>query len=488
MKTYQTDVCVIAGGPSGLASAISAAEKGANVIILEKAAITGGAGNMGMGPFAVESPVQKAAMNPLTLEQAFKIFMDYTHWRVDARLVRDYLVKSASTIEWLQDMGVVFADAVKYFPTGNATWHRVKPETGKPGPRGASIMYKRMTERALELGVEILYETPAKHIEMTDGEVTAVLAETLAGEEVRVECIAAVIATGGFGNNSEMIKEITGYDHGTNLFSFQIPGIDGDGLHMAWEVGAAKTYMTIEMSTEAPGVNEAGLPFILFMQPKNLVLNKKCERFCNEDMLENTTFTANAIDRQPDKYGISILDSNVLSWYAENGLDVISNVFDANGKPVSFEKDAREAIKNGAENVFVADSLDELAEQLGVDAGKLKKAVDEYNKGVETKEDLFFKPAKHLKPITGPVYFATRLKLSGYGSLGGIKINHKAQVISTEDEPIAGLYAAGTDACSIFGDSYVFVLPGNTMGFAVNSGRIAGENAAGYVFMEDEEE
>ena len=58
-------------------------------------------------------------------------------------------------------------------------------------------MYKRMTERAQELGIQILYETPAKHIELTDGEVTAVLAENTSGEEVRVECIAAVIATGG---------------------------------------------------------------------------------------------------------------------------------------------------------------------------------------------------------------------------------------------------------------------------------------------------
>lgn len=487
MKNFECDVCVIAGGPAGLCAAVAAAEKGAKVIILEKTAVTGGAGNMGMGPFAVGSHVQREAMMGLTVDEAFKIFMDYTHWRVDARLVRDYLEKSASTIDWLEDMGVQFYDAVKYFPSGNATWHRVKPDNGKPGPRGASIMYKRITERALELGVEILYETPAQHIEMTDGEVTAVLAQDAAGEEVRVDCIAAVIATGGFGNNPEMIKDITGYDHGTNLFSFRIPGITGDGLRMAWEVGAQKTPMNIEMTTECVGVNDAGLPAIVFSQPRTLVLNKNCERFCNEELLENTTFAANAIDCQPDKYGISIFDSNVLAHYASKGLDVISNVFNANGKPTTFDADARKAVKNGAENIFVADSLEDLAAQLGVDAAKLQKAVAEYNAGCATKEDLFYKKGKNLQPLTGPTYYATRMKLTGYGSLGGIKINHKTQVISTEGQPISGLYAAGTDACSIFGDSYVFVLPGNTMGFAVNSGRIAGENAAGYVFMEDED-
>jgi len=70
---------------------------------------------------------------------------------------------------------------------------------------------------------------------------------------------------------------------------------------------------------------------------------------------------------------------------------------------------------------------------------------------------------------------------SGYGSLGGIKINHKTEVLDKNWDPLPGLYAAGTDACTIYGDSYVFVLPGNTMGFALNSGRMAGENAAEYI-------
>jgi fumarate reductase flavoprotein subunit len=65
--------------------------------------------------------------------------------------------------------------------------------------------------------------------------------------------------------------------------------------------------------------------------------------------------------------------------------------------------------------------------------------------------------------------------------LGGIKINYKTEVIAENFKPISGLYAAGTDTCTIYGDSYIFILPGNTMGFALNSGRIAGENAAKYV-------
>jgi fumarate reductase flavoprotein subunit len=65
--------------------------------------------------------------------------------------------------------------------------------------------------------------------------------------------------------------------------------------------------------------------------------------------------------------------------------------------------------------------------------------------------------------------------------LGGIKINHRCEVVTEEQYPIPGLYAAGVDANSVFADSYIFILPGNTMGFALNSGRMAGENAVIFV-------
>ena len=86
-----------------------------------------------------------------------------------------------------------------------------------------------------------------------------------------------------------------------------------------------------------------------------------------------------------------------------------------------------------------------------------------------------------MKPIRTPKFYAGRLVPSGFGSLGGIKINHKAEVVGEDFEVIPGFYAAGTDANSIHSDSYTFILPGNTMGFAINSGRIAGESAAEYL-------
>ncbi len=88
---------------------------------------------------------------------------------------------------------------------------------------------------------------------------------------------------------------------------------------------------------------------------------------------------------------------------------------------------------------------------------------------------------KYLKPINGPKYYALKFAPSAYGSIGGIRINYKTEVVDKDNQVISGLYAAGTDANSICNPDYVFILPGNSLGFAVNSGRMAGENAVQFI-------
>jgi fumarate reductase flavoprotein subunit len=65
-----------------------------------------------------------------------------------------------------------------------------------------------------------------------------------------------------------------------------------------------------------------------------------------------------------------------------------------------------------------------------------------------------------------------------YGTVGGVRINSNCEVLNDQQQPIVGLYSAGTDANTIYADSYNFTLPGNSMGFAINSGRIAGSEIA----------
>ena len=176
MANYETQVVVIAAGPSGLSAAVQAAEDGAEVIVLEKAAAVGGAANMGMGPLGIGTKYQKKQMEDITVEKAFNMFMEYTHYNVDARLVKRYFEQSGETIEWLEDMGVEFEGAYRYFPKSEPTWHIVKTDQGI-GPRAASFMNKALYSRAQELGVKVLLETPAKKIVMEDGKVANVISD-----------------------------------------------------------------------------------------------------------------------------------------------------------------------------------------------------------------------------------------------------------------------------------------------------------------------
>jgi fumarate reductase flavoprotein subunit len=487
MKTLETDVIVVAAGLSGLAASIAAAESGAKVITFEKSNTTGGAANMGMGPLGVGSPIQKNQMITLTPGEAFRKHMYFTHYRVDARMVRDYYYKSGDTIEWLMDMGVEFVgvqrafsapEVTRAYSDGEFTWHVVKPEGGgMPGPRCATTMTKKMTEKAQELGVKLLLETPVTKVIMEDGKAVGVLAKDKSGEEIEARAKAVIIATGGFGDNPHMIKDETGYEFGKTIFNFAIPGMKGEGIKMAWEAGAGRTQCTMELMYQLPdNMNH----FILdgaFRQPC-LWVNRNGERFMPEDQIANTTFTGNAITVQPGSVAYSIFDSKLLKKYKKKGPDIISHVhphdlFD------HFDEQWEKDLEEGYECITQADTIEELAQKAGIDVEGLVKQVEEYNEMCENGYDeLFEKERNYMQPIEKGPFYCCRQHVGAYGSLGGVLINHKTEVMNQEAKVIPGLYCAGTDACNIFGDSYPFILSGNTMGFCLNSGRIAGENAA----------
>lgn len=478
MREFETDIVVVGGGASGLAAAITAAEKGAEVIILEKANTTGGCANMAMGLLGVESKMQKDMLIGLTKEEAFQKFMDYTHWRSNAKLVKNYMDMSGGTIGWLEDMGVEFAYPSKYFPGSEATWHIVKPKTGNPGLRAVSTMIKIMTERAEELGVKIMLETPVKQLIKDEQGIIGVEAADAEGD-LEVYAGAVIISTGGFGDNPEFIKEYTPYEWGKDIYSYRIPGLNGEGIQMAWEAGAGKDHMDMELVFFAPNTGGYAPIELPFRQP-NLFVNLDGNRFYNEEVVENPVFSVNAIARQKDRVTFSIIDENIMKLYEKDGLELI-NVVTSSMDMSYFKQEAEEALKHGSDVYFVADSIEELAEKTGIDKEGLKETIEKYNEGCRNRQDEYNKKARYLKEIKGPKYYALKFAPSAYGSLGGIKINDKTEVLTADEKVIEGLYASGTDANSICNPDYVFVLPGNTLGFAVNSGRMAGANAVEFV-------
>ncbi|MDE7310575.1 MAG: FAD-dependent oxidoreductase [Eubacterium sp.] len=479
MANYETQIVVIAAGPSGLSAAVQAAEDGADVIVVEKAAAVGGAANMGMGPLGIGTRYQKQNMYDISVEKAFQMFMEYTHYNVDARLVKRYFEQSAETIEWLEDMGVEFEGAFRYFPKSEATWHIVKTDTGI-GPRAASFMNKALYAKAQELGVNVLLETPAKKILMKDGRVAGVLATDKDGREIEIACQAAIICTGGAGCNKQFILDETGYKHGEDMFNFAIPGIMGDGLKMAWEAGADKLPVRIEQAASVVGVEDLpGSISNIFGQP-NLLVNKFGKRFMNEDDMQNATYLSNAVSHQKDRTGFSIVDSSIVRYYMKNGVDNVSLV-----RPDPDVSDFMDGVKmaqeNGNDGLIVADTIEELAELAGIHVDNLVETVEDYNDYCDSVDEEFFKPKKYLRPLVKAPFYCAKICPGGYGTVGGIRINENCEACDKEFEPIPGLYAAGADSCNIYDDSYMFLLPGNSMGYAVNTGRIAGMSAAEYV-------
>ncbi len=497
-KKMEADVIIIGGGASGITAAVAAAERDSSVIVLEKGSTTGGAANMGMGFFAVESKYQKSQMVDLTKEDAFNLFMNYTHWRVDARLVRKYIEQSADTIEWVEQMGVEFLGAYKYFEKSQVTWHVVKSQgSNAPAERAASNLYRALTERAEELGVNICYQSRATKILVENGHVIGVELINADGEKVEAECNAVIVATGGFGDNPKMIHEIMGYEWGKDLHSFRIPGVEGEGLKMLWEAGAGKTEAVMELTYTTPGVTDVFKTISETMRQPNLMVNLDGLRFINEEIMNNTVYTGNAISRQRERMGFTIIDDSILDTYRKTGLDYVT--LHHNIKNVDkWEKETSAYLSGGASeseglsmlhnkeqkmqmNFFEANSLEELADQTGIHLENLKRTIDEYNEGCTSADNFFFKKHKYMKPLKGKKFYVARHFPAGYGSLGGALTNDKMEVLTPEGSKIPGLYACGTDACNIFGDSYCFYLPGNTMGFAVNSGRMAGYNAIEYI-------
>jgi fumarate reductase flavoprotein subunit len=480
MKVLKTEVAVLGSGPAGLAAAITLGERGTEVIVIEKAAISGGTGNMAMGPFAAESRLQKEAGVQLTKAQAFKLHMEYTHWRVNAALVKKYIDKSGNTISWLEEMGVPWFEVETQFDGAYCTHHNVKNVAGFTGPGVGINLMKPMDARARQLGAGILLRTEALDLMKEGDRVTGVTARNSSGEEIKILSKAVIIGTGGFGYNAAMVKKYTKFVVDDTIFPMKIPGLTGEGIKMAWRAGAARSEMNMHLiSSLKPPFNGRGGArdeLAAFRQP-NLMVNLLGKRFMNEEVLANTTFSGNAIFEQKDARGFIVFDSSIKRQYETHGTHFCDEAIVKN-----LDRNIQNVLDEGCDCIFVAGTVDELAQKTGIDPEGLKKSIDEYNKMCKVGEDYQMgKDKKYLLPIAEPPYYAGMHVPSAYGSLGGIKINDNTEVLDRKLNVIPGLYSVGTDANDINGESYVYIMPGGTLGFALNSGRIAGEQVAGYV-------
>ena len=477
----EIDIVVVGSGSTGMVAALTAVEGGAKVILLEKMRSMGGVSNFAEGMFAAESDMQRQQYVSYTRDDAFKTIMEYSHWRANPRLVRAFVNESAATITWLQQQGVEFVEVTTNMPGGPLVWHILK---GPDRERG-SFMIKTLASRAKEKGVDFRLATPVKKLIKEGGRITGVIA----GEddkEVQINAKAVIVATGGYANNKEWIKKYAGFDLGMNLTPIGNVDKMGDGIRMAWEIGAAEEGTGVLQLLRGGPVLGAGLSFIGPLESASnqpgLWVSQDGERYCDESIQGNFAFDGNAMARQKGKSVFAIFDESMVRHWMENGTDLGTGRIFPPGSRLNIGEALKEVLETKAPDVFATDSVEGLARAMGLNPTVLKATIEEYNRFCSKgHDDLFAKDPKYLRPLKGPKFYALKCNLVFLGTLGGIKINHKMEVVDKKENPIPGLYAGGMDAGGIYGDSYDVKTCGGTLAFGVNSGRIAGKNALKYI-------
>lgn len=225
------DLAVIGSGVTGMAAAVTAAEGGARVVVFEKQRSLGGTSNFFSGMFAVETARQRETYITYSRDDAFRNIMEFSHWRANARLVRAIVDESAETITWLLAHGVELRPETINMPEAPRTYHPVKGQ-------GAAII-KALAMSGKEKGIDFELGAPVTRIIKKDGRIAGVTCER-DGEEIEVAARTVLVASGGYANNKQWIKRYCGFDLDTNIMPIGNVDKMGDGIRMAFEVGAAE--------------------------------------------------------------------------------------------------------------------------------------------------------------------------------------------------------------------------------------------------------
>jgi fumarate reductase flavoprotein subunit len=475
--TQETDVVVVGAGAAGLSATVTLAEAGAKVVLLEQNPFPGGTGNVAEGIMGINSRLQRnhyygAPM--IDLEQVFQHEMTYNHWKGNASLMRAFLAQSGRTVDWLQDEGVQFEEVAQTTFDGIRTWHVIHGH----GAGAIKVLFGKAKQNP---NVTVFMETPATGL-ITDGR-NQVIGASAQGKNgpMRIKAKAVVLATGGFADNPEMVKQFVGNTFSGSVANFHKVGF---GIKMALGVGARTEGMGTLMNSAVYDKKKSGklgppnpvdLEFdALGQQPMNIMVNNHGERFCDELIANNFVLQANAIERQPANSCWIIFSEDLRKHYVQDGIDAGMGVIVPIGTPLKKLDGAMEGyLAAGDRNIYSADSVEALAAKIKVPAEALKRTLEAYNHDCQVNRDSGFgKNPYFMKQITGKLY-AMHEVTSYLITVGGVVVNNQMQPLDKDDHPIPGLYVVGCDVGGLYGDSYGLDSPGTSFGFAFTSPRMA---------------
>jgi fumarate reductase flavoprotein subunit len=478
-KELSADVAIIGGGACGLAAALTVASSNRSAIVLEKAAEFGGMTNWCEGMFAVGTRYQKQMKLPYTVEDRFKVHMEAASWSADARIVRAFMEKTADTVDWLESMGCEFGGVVSHYPGAPFVWHVFKHTPGVTVAPGHELIEKMLKKVNEQKQISLLPETSCKSILREGGKITGVTAEDKDGNPVRIKSKAVVCATGGYADNRDWVDKYC--KAGRSIKSWDDQHQTGDAIKMAWEAGAAPDGLGVMQAFTFPSGEMVNTQLFGVGCQANLWVNERGERFTDESNIMRFPLITNAISRQPNARAYNIFDQDIVTFLKEKGMMTsIGEYLPAGSRLTDIDAELERGIKEG--KVFAAATIEELAHMLNIKPGTLVETVREYNACCDSNYDFVMaKERQYLHAIRKPLFFAIKLGVVIGITEGGIKINHKMEVIDNDFNVIPGLYAGGCAAGGVVGDAYQIVTTGASDSFAVNSGRIAGESILKYL-------
>lgn len=490
-EVISADVVVVGAGASGTAAALAAAEGGAKVVVLEKTPSVGGAGRIASGLFAVESKLQKEKfknqpelLKELTADKLYSALMDYNHYLSNARITRRVIDQSASTIDWMDKHGAKLElvdwnpqQGQNPYPLRWRIYHRYVDN---------GTAFKNMYESLGRMGGRLLTETRAYDLTFDkDGAVSAVIAEKADGSKLTVKTKAVILASGGYGGNLSRLSTKMESDQLTNRIAWSN---NGEGIDMALKAGASPMgeHSALIHAAEFDGLStssagshgmvEANL-LVRVLKTPLMWVDPAGRRFANEELIYDTVYWANAGYSVGGRYYI-IVDGKTLDAYTADQLPFeVSGAGPDNPKGKGdFRVLADEAVRQGV--AFRADSLEDLAKQVGFTKDFVSE-VAQYNEAVRSGKDALGKPAEFLKfEVKDGPFYALRAKVVSLSTLGGVRVNENMEVLSKTHRPIKGLYAVGNNAYGFYSAPSYPPYQGLALGFAYNSGRIAGTEAA----------
>lgn len=379
-----------------------------------------------------------------------------------------------------------------------------------PG-RGGTFTVLKMVEFCQKQGVQILYETPAKtFITDKNGKVTGVLADAKDGQ-IQISCKACVIGSGGFGRNYERLKKYWPEEYNNKeIFFLCPPGMMGDGINMAEEIGAYidqtkwRQDVVVGFFAGDPIHHPYSWALMELMQHGLFVsINLNGKRWKNEAAGAGKF----SLSGQPGAVAYAVGDNDIVETAASvlgtpEGEGLMSNNISANSEEARAISRWQEDLEyesaideEGAKGNHVkkAYTLVELALKMDIDPKTFVETIERYNKFCETGKDLDFnKDAGHLRPIKNPPFWAIyghRFSQCTKG-LNGIAVNPNYEVLNPKGEVMPGIYAAG-DTCTIYGRNSTAEAGSNILSttpspcngsmMALTSGYSAGVNVAEYL-------